>query len=126
MSENEILSNPVTDTPPPPLSSDGLREWMRSVLDPDIGVSLVDMGLIYEVNISAPPAELSQEGADVKVLMTLTSPMCPSGGYLKSEIKKRLEEHPEVKAAEVDVTFEPKWDPKIMASEEVKDMLGIW
>src|SRR3989344_7024112 len=94
-----------------------LKEWLKPVQDPELHLSLVELGLIYECKL---------EGESVAVTMTLTSPGCPAAGYLVDEVKKRLLEHPKVKAVSVEIVFDPKWDPKTIASEECKDILGIW
>ena len=80
-------------------------------------MSLVDLGLIYDVAF--------QEGY-AHVRMTLTSPGCPAGEYLYEEVKKRTLEHSQVQEAEVEIVWDPPWDPRTMASEEVKEVLGIW
>jgi metal-sulfur cluster biosynthetic enzyme len=96
---------------------DELLDWLRPVEDPELFMSLVDLGLIYSV-------ELTGDKVDIK--MTLTTPGCPSAGYLVQQVKERMEEHPVVKEASVFLVFEPRWDPRVMASDEVKDRLGIW
>lgn len=101
----------------PSADSTILLEWLRPVQDPELFLSLVDLGLIYTVSI---------EGDKAHVKMTLTSPGCPSAGYLVDQIKNRLKEYPGVSDAEVQIVFDPKWDPRVMASDEVKDKLGIW
>lgn len=100
------------------ISQEELLEWLRPVQDPEMFMSLVDLGLIYSIHLNA-------EGMGT-VKMTLTSPGCPAADYLVNEVKKRLKEHPSVKDADVMVVFEPKWDPRTMASDEVKDRMGIW
>jgi len=67
---------------------------------------------------------LSEGVANVK--MSLTSPGCPAADHLVNEVKNRMLEYPGVTQANVLVVFEPKWDPSTMASDEVKDKLGIW
>ncbi len=99
------------------INQEVLLEWLRPVQDPEMFMSLVDLGLIYTVHV---------QGTRVDVKMTLTSPGCPSADYLVQSVKNRLLEHPEVKEADVMVVFDPKWDPRTMASDEVKDRLGIW
>lgn len=99
-------------------SPDELKEWIRSIKDPEINVSLVDLGLIYEM--------LLEEAGKVSVKMTLTTPTCPAAGAIVDMVKKRLEEHEAVTLANVALVWEPKWDPKTMANEEGKDALGIW
>ncbi len=95
-----------------------LKEWIRSIKDPEINVSLVDLGLIYEIVIG------DTAGVDVK--MTLTTPTCPAAPAIVDMVKKRLEEHESISSANVELVWEPKWDPKTMANEEGKDALGIW
>jgi len=99
------------------ISQEAFLDWLRPIEDPELFMSLVDLGLIYTVTM--------EEAGSATVKMTLTSPGCPSAGYLVEQVKNRLLEHPEVKSAEVMLVFEPKWDPSAMASDEVKDRLGI-
>lgn len=94
-----------------------LLDWLRPVQDPELFLGLVDLDLIYKVEI---------EGTSVKVTMTLTSPGCPAADHLVNEVRKKIMEYPGVTNADVQVVFEPKWDPRTMASDEVKDRLGIW
>lgn len=101
----------------PPADPVILMEWLRPVQDPELFMSLVDLGLIYDVSL--------QDGKAF-VKMTLTSPGCPAAGYLVDQVKQRLLEYPGVNGADVHLVFEPKWDPRTMASDEVKDKLGIW
>ncbi len=108
------MSEQTTTTPP---TEADLKDWLRPVEDPEMFMSLVDLGLIYTV--------LFQDGK-VDVKMTLTSPGCPSADYLVQMVKDRLLEHPQVKEAAVMIVFDPKWDPREMASDEVKDRMGIW
>jgi len=96
-----------------------LLEWIHPVQDPEMFISIVDLGLVYE-------ATLNEAGTDAKVVMTLTSPHCPVADVFVNNVKTRLLEYPGIEAAEVKLVFEPKWDPKTMASDEVKDKLGIW
>jgi metal-sulfur cluster biosynthetic enzyme len=96
-----------------------LMEWLHPVQDPEMFLSIVDLGLIYEASFRE-----GQKGADV--VMTLTSPHCPVADSFVSNVKNRLLEYPGIEDAEVKLVFEPKWDPKTMASDEVKDRLGIW
>lgn len=109
---------PSADTPLEPLhSQESMLDWLRPVQDPEMFLSLVDLGLIYSIVVV--------EG-DATVKMTLTSPGCPAADQLVHEVKQRMLTYPGVKSADVMVVFEPKWDPRVMASDEVKDRLGIW
>ena len=95
-----------------------LMEWLRPVEDPEMFISIIELGLVYE-------AKFTGEGK-VEATMTLTSPHCPIADVFIGNVKKRLLEYPDVTEAEVKLVFEPKWDPATMASDEVKDRLGIW
>lgn len=95
-----------------------LMDWLRPVQDPELFLSLVDLGLVYDVSIT-------KDGL-MMIRMTLTSPGCPAGGYIVDQMKKRALAHPHVNEAQVEIVWEPKWDPATMASEECKETLGIW
>lgn len=101
------------------MQNEKLLEWLRPVQDPEMFISIVDLGLIYE-------ADFKNEGAGADVVMTLTSPHCPVADVFVNNVKTRLLEYPGISEAEVKLVFEPKWDPKTMSSDEVKDRLGIW
>jgi len=76
--------------------------------------------LVYDVTCEGAAGE------DVTVLMTLTSPMCPVGPMFKQAVQSKVESVEGVKSANVEITFSPPWDPRTMASEDVKLALGIW
>ncbi|MEK7764742.1 MAG: metal-sulfur cluster assembly factor [bacterium] len=92
---------------------------LQAVEDPEIHQNIVGLGLIYGV-------ELNQEYRKVTVKMTLTTPYCPYGPQLMQETRMVLLALPGVKEAQVDMVWEPVWDPQTMASEDVKDALGMW
>lgn len=92
---------------------------LRSVEDPEIHQNIVGLGLIYGVELDEPTKK-------VTIKMTLTTPYCPYGPQLIQETKMCLLALPQVKEAVVDIVWEPAWDPKTMASDEVKDALGLW
>jgi FeS assembly SUF system protein len=91
-------------------------EQLRDVYDPEIPVSIFDMGLVYEVKIS--------DECHVHVLMTLTAPNCPVAESLPQEVKEKVLTVPGVKSADVEITFEPEWDQDMM-SDEAKLELGM-
>jgi metal-sulfur cluster biosynthetic enzyme len=97
-----------------------VREALKDVQDPELQMGIIDLGLIYDVTVDGP------EGEDVGVLMTLTSPMCPVGPQFKASVEDKVKSLPGVKTAKVEITFSPPWDPREMASEDVKQLLGIW
>jgi metal-sulfur cluster biosynthetic enzyme len=94
-----------------------MMERLAVVEDPEIRMSIVELGLIYGV-----------EYADRKitVTMTLTSPGCPLGGLIQGQAYHVLKDLPGVDDVEVKITFTPRWDPRTMASDDVKMMLGIY
>lgn len=89
---------------------------MRSVYDPEIPVNIYELGLIYNL-------ELSAEG-DAQVTMTLTSPACPVAGTLPGEVEMRVKEVPGVRSAAVEVVWDPAWNPSMM-SEAARLDLGF-
>lgn len=97
---------------------EALLEALKPLIDPEVGLAIVDMGLIYKT-------EMLPDGT-AYVLHTLTSPMCPLGPQIMNDIHQTLAKLPGVKDVKVEVTFNPPWDPKTMASDEVKMMLGIF
>jgi metal-sulfur cluster biosynthetic enzyme len=101
------------------LTEQQVVDAIRPVTDPEVGFSIVDLGLIYEV-------VLNEQGRDVEVKMTLTSPMCPVGPQILAATHAAVESLDGVESVDVQLVWDPPWDPAVMASEEVKDRLGIW
>jgi metal-sulfur cluster biosynthetic enzyme len=99
------------------LQEDVVKENLKSVVDPELGVNIVDLGLIYGVDIN--------EGK-VTVKMTLTSPACPLSGVIQAQVHQALTKLPWVTEPKVELVWSPRWDPKEMASEEAKMQLGIF
>ena len=93
------------------------------VQDPEIHIGITELGLVYGAKVA--PAE-GKPGSKVTVQMSLTSPMCPYGPMLLAMVHGAVAKVPGVKDVEVDLTFEPVWDPKTMASDDCKDKLGIF
>lgn len=92
---------------------------LRPVVDPEVRISIVDLGLIYGVDVL-------DEGKKLNIRMTLTSPMCPAGPEIMTMVKATAELIDGVEHADVQMVWEPPWDPKTMASDDAKDILGIW
>lgn len=95
-----------------------LHDVLREVEDPELRMSIVDLGLVYGY-------EVDDQGM-VTVDMTLTSPACPVGPMLQGMIYHKVSQLEGVEDVEVNLVWSPPWDPKEMASEDVKMMLGIW
>ncbi len=95
---------------------DNIINALRQVYDPEIPINVYDLGLIYELDVDV-------EG-NAKVLMTLTSPACPTGDYIKSMIEDAVRGVDGVISVEIEITFEPLWSPDRI-TEEAKEELGF-
>ena len=102
------------------LTEEQVKEALRSIEDPELHLVIVDLGLIYGVDINPQP-----EGDDVKLTMTFTSPFCPYGPQLKAMVQRALSTLSGVKSTAVNIVFTPPWDPRTMASEDCKIALGL-
>ena len=91
-------------------------EALKDIYDPEIPVNIYDLGLIYNVEVS--------EDADVAVTMTLTTPNCPVAETMPGEVELRAGSVPGVRDAQVNVTWDPPWDPSKM-SDEARLELGM-
>lgn len=98
-----------------PLTDELVRKTLRAVIDPELGVNIVDLGLVYDIRI--------HDGGDVRIEMTLTTPGCPLGGYIEDEINAWLAQLPQVRGVCVQIVWEPPWDPSAM-SNEAREQLG--
>lgn len=95
---------------------DKVIEVLRTIYDPEIPVNIYELGLIYDVQVS--------DEADIKVLMTLTSPNCPVAESLPVEVEEKVKSLDEVKEVNVEITFDPPWDRDMM-TDEAKLELGM-
>ncbi len=91
-------------------------ETLRTIHDPEISVNIYDLGLIYDVQLDGEN--------NVYVIMTLTSPACPVGTMLVKQVKRCITKLDGTKDVDVNLVFEPPWDPSVM-SEEAKLELGM-
>lgn len=98
-----------------PLTQELVCGLLRTVIDPELGVNIVDLGLVYGVAV--------EPGGSVAIEMTLTTPGCPLGGFLDDQICACLAQLPQVSAVRVEVVWEPSWDPAAM-SEAAREQLG--
>jgi metal-sulfur cluster biosynthetic enzyme len=108
-----------TETPEPEQSQEHptelVYELLHEVIDPEVGVNIVDLGLIYGVQVSAPV---------VQVRMTLTTPGCPLSGYMRDSIEQVLTGSLRgITATDVDIVWDPAWGPEMM-TDEAKRQLG--
>jgi FeS assembly SUF system protein len=91
-------------------------EMIKTVYDPEIPVNVYDLGLIYGIRINPDRT--------VQITMTLTAPNCPAAGFLPGQVEQRARTVEGVTEAEVELTFEPPYNPEMM-SEEAKLELGF-
>ena len=88
---------------------------LRAVEDPELGMDIVELGLLYDVEV---------EGPKVRVIHTLTSMGCPVGPMIQENIDQIARSMPEVEDVEVELTWDPPWSPEKM-SEDAKFILGF-
>jgi metal-sulfur cluster biosynthetic enzyme len=92
-----------------------VQNALRGVVDPELGVNIVDLGLVYRIEI---------EETRVRIAMTMTTPACPLVDYLKELVTSAIDEHvPGVSDVEIVIEWEPPWDPAMM-SDDARRQLG--
>jgi len=111
----------TTATAAPPVDpsdvENGIVDVLKTVFDPEIPVNIYELGLIYDIDI--------QEEGHVQIKMTLTSPGCPVAGSLPGEVKAKVEAVPGVASADIDLVWDPSWNPSMM-SEAARLQLGMF
>lgn len=114
---------PSAQSPTPvALCEDTIREALKQVVDPELFVNIIDLGLIYNVDIEAPDGEGKSL---VKIDMTMTSPACPAGPQLIANSKQAVGRIEGVRDVEVKLVMVPPWTPDRM-TEDARDQLGIF
>ena len=103
------------------LTEDQVREALKQVVDPELFVNVIDLGLVYKVELK----QREDEKTDVLIEMTLTSPACPAGPQLIQQAKQVLSNLEGVGEVEVKLVMTPPWTPDRM-SEAARDQLGIF
>ena len=98
------------------VSEKSVLESIKQIIDPEIGINIVDMGLIYGVDIN---------DTTVDITMTLTSPACPAGGQIVNGAQHVTQQMAGVDEVNVSVVWTPRWSMEMM-SEDAKDELGIF
>lgn len=86
-----------------------VRESLKIILDPELGENIVDLGLIYGIDVFA--------NGNVSVTMTTTTKACPATGFLLEAVKLHVSGVPGATAVEVELTFEPLWSPEMIKGE---------
>jgi probable FeS assembly SUF system protein SufT len=109
---------------PPNASDDDVREiaWerMKGCYDPEIPINIIDLGLVYECDVSSEP----DGGRVISVKMTLTAPGCGMGEVLVQDVRDKVEIIPTVKRADVELVFDPPWNQSMM-SEAARLQTGM-
>lgn len=98
------------------ITSETVRKSLKQVKDPELGLNIIDIGLVYDV-------EVSDEGG-VHIRMTLTSPGCPAGPEIMGDAKQTVEALEGVTNVEVELVWEPYWTPEKM-DPRVKAFMGF-
>ncbi len=97
------------------LTTEVIYESLKTVFDPEIPVNVVDLGLIYDVQVNK---------GDVYVQMTLTFPGCGMGPYIAQQAEWAIQDSEGVEEVEIELVFDPPWTPELI-SEEARSQLGL-
>jgi metal-sulfur cluster biosynthetic enzyme len=89
------------------------RDWLRTVYDPELGLNLVDLGLIYDI---------TSEHGHVRVTMTLTTLGCPMSDSMPHAVERVLESVPGVQGVQVDLVWDPPWDPERITDDGKREL----
>lgn len=100
------------------LTEPQVREALKTVLDPELSISIVDLGLVYAIRIL-------EEGKKVELDLGLTSVYCPFGPQMAEEAKQAILKIEGVQEAVVELVLTPRWDPRTMATEDARIQLGL-
>jgi FeS assembly SUF system protein len=107
---------PLSGSEPGGALYEGVIEALKDIYDPEIPVNIYDLGLIYGVEVT--------EGGHAAVTMTLTTPHCPVAESMPGEVELRVSSVPGIATADVNLVWDPPWDPQKM-SDEAKLELGM-
>ena len=98
-----------------PVTEKDVRDALKKVKDPELNLDLVTLGLVYDIQV---------QEADVKAIISLTSPMCPVAGQIVDEVRLAIAKVDGVENAEVELTFDPPWTPELI-SPLIRSALGL-
>jgi metal-sulfur cluster biosynthetic enzyme len=110
------MTDPVPVQPAPAPTPDTVRKALRAVKDPELNLNIIDIGLVYEVEVA--------DGGQVRVKMTLTSPGCPAGTEILDDVKRVLADMEGVESVDVELVWDPYWTPEKM-DPRVRAFLGF-
>lgn len=98
------------------IKTDDVVNALKGCVDPEIGINIIDLGLIHGIWID--------ESNDIKLRLTMTSPMCPVTSVILADIQLRLEHLQDVGKVDIDLVWEPAWTPE-MITEEVRMQMQV-
>jgi metal-sulfur cluster biosynthetic enzyme len=127
MNESELANEPPVSSPVDAgdetspaggqaLSHEGVLEALRNVYDPELGINIVDLGLVYEVRV---------EGPRVEITYSLTTMGCPIGPLIEQQMQQFVSAIPGVEEVSAEMVLRPPWNPEMM-SDEAKAALGVF
>jgi len=117
MPENETTVQRLEAPQQAPPSEEQVRDALRSVVDPELGINIVDLGLVYEVKVS--------DQGDVDIEYTLTTMGCPIGPLIEDQMRAFLASVPGIGEVRPEMVLRPAWSPEMM-SDEAKAALGMF
>ena len=98
------------------VSEEEVKRVLKTAVDPEFGVSVIDLGLIYELKI--------HDENKVFIRMTLTTPTCPLANVIVADVYQKVKSIPEVEDVDIELTFDPLWNPDMM-TPEARKLLGL-
>ncbi|HXJ63193.1 MAG TPA: metal-sulfur cluster assembly factor [Actinomycetota bacterium] len=111
-----IGNGPAADGDGDGVTKEGVLEALKAVLDPELGINIVDLGLVYDVEIA---------DGHVHVTYTLTTMGCPIGPLVEAQMHQLLDPLPGIDSFDAEMVLRPPWTPEMM-SEEAKEALGYF
>jgi len=98
----------------PPVATEAIVDALRTVLDPEVGINVIDLGLVYGIEATAH---------EIRLTMTMTSSACPLGAYLQESAERAIRARvPDAKTIEITLVWQPAWDPSMMSPEARRQM----
>ncbi|OGD85792.1 aromatic ring hydroxylase [Candidatus Curtissbacteria bacterium RBG_16_39_7] len=98
------------------ITKEEILKKLKTILDPELGINIVDLGLIYDVSVN--------KNNHVKILMTLTTPLCPLSAYFQKSLEDKVKRISGVEKVKIDLTFDPPWNP-LKITKEARTQFGL-
>jgi metal-sulfur cluster biosynthetic enzyme len=109
----------LASIPRDPATEEDIWHWLSQLIEPEIGLSMVDLGMIYGV-------DLAPDGRTANIRLTLTTPMCPFGPQIVEMVRQGALLAKGLDDVTVELVWDPPWDPRTMATEDCQMELGIY